>query len=130
MVKKRTKATKPAVERRPTVQGELTLPPLLDITTRDAEGRTPLHQAAFLGHSITVHRMLEQQADTNARDAGERTPGHWSAFKGHLDIIRMLMESGTDANARDAGGRTLLRMAIIGRQTAMETLLRLHGAVL
>ncbi len=102
----------------------------LDTTTRDIEGRTPLHLAAFFGYADTVHKLLEQQADINARDNNQRTPGHWSAYKGHIEVIKMLMESGADVNARDTEGRTLLRMAVIGRQVAIQELLRGHGAVL
>lgn len=125
MVKKRAKATKAS-----TTQQQTTAVELLDITTRDPEGRTPLHLAAFFGYAITVRKMLQQLADVNARDDGERTPGHWPAYKGHMDVIKMLMDSGADVNARDSGGRTLLRMAIIGRQVVMEEWLRVHGAVL
>ncbi|MHB0938559.1 MAG: ankyrin repeat domain-containing protein [Armatimonadota bacterium] len=123
MVNKRTKSTR--VKITPPVPGAP-----LDITTRDAEGRTPLHLAAFFGYAETVHKMLLQLADVNARDDGERTPGHWPAYKGHLEVMTLLLESGADVNARDTGGRTLLRMAMIGRKPAMEELLRVHGAVL
>ena len=112
----------------PKVQSEPTAP--LDTTTRDPEGRTPLHLAAFFGYASTVHKLLEQQADFNARDNSQRTPGHWSAYKGHLEVVKMLMEFGADINARDTEGRTLLRMAIIGRQIAIQELLRGHGAIL
>jgi ankyrin repeat protein len=77
-----------------------------------------------------VRNMLQQQADVDARDNNQRTPGHWCAFKGHLEVIKMLVEFGADINARDTEGRTLLRMAVIGRQSAIEALLRVHGAVL
>jgi ankyrin repeat protein len=101
-----------------------------DITTRDPEGRTPLHLAAFFNYPVMVRKMLQQQADVSARDNEQRTPGHWPAFKGHLDVIKMLLEFGADLNARDTAGRTLLRMAIIGRQSLTEEFLRVHGAVL
>jgi len=102
----------------------------LDITSRDPEGRSPLHLAAFYGYPIMVRKMLQQQADVNARDNCQRTPGHWSAYKGHLEVVQMLMEFGADINARDNDGRTLLRMAVIGRQSVIEEFLRVHGAVL
>ena len=136
METKRTKATKAggtsaktiASRARAKVEAEPAAP--MDITTRDPEGRTPLHLAAFFGYSATVHKLLEQQADFNARDNSQRTPGHWSAYKGHMEVIKMLMEFGADINARDTEGRTMLRMAVIGRQTAIEALLRGHGAIL
>ena len=134
---KRTKTTKaggaqaktPAPRTRaPQAPAEPVAP--MDITTRDPDGRTPLHLAAFYGYASTVHKLLEQQADINARDNSQRTPGHWSAYKGHLEVIKMLMEFGVDVNARDTEGRTMLRMAVIGRQPVVEELLRGHGAVL
>ena len=125
------KPTKASTAPRRTISAPREEPtPEMDITTRDAEGRTPLHLAAFFGYSVTVRKMLLQQADVNARDAQERTPGHWSAFKGHLDVVKALVEFGADVNARDREGRTLLRMAVIGRQSATEALLCAHGAVL
>jgi len=126
---KTLKTSRPSARTRAAVVAAAPVAPM-DIITRDPEGRTPLHLAAFFGYVSTVLKMIEQQADVNARDNCERTPGHWSAYKGHLEIVKMLVESGADVNARDAEGRTLLRMAVIGRQTAVEGLLRVHGAVL
>jgi hypothetical protein len=125
-----TKSTKSTKARAAQAQVKAAPGAPLDITTRDTEGRTPLHLAAFFGYFDTVRRMLLQQADVNARDNHQRTPGHWSAFKGHLEVIKMLTDSGADLNARDTEGRTLLRMAGIGRQSIIEEFLRMHGAVL
>jgi len=102
----------------------------LDVTTRDAEGRTPLHVAAFHGYIDTVRQLLLQHAEVNARDDQQRTPGHWSAFKGHLAIVKALVECGADVNARDAGGRTWLKMAIISEKTEVERYLREQGGEL
>jgi len=130
MATKRAKSTKVSAKPISTRQVQSVSTEPLDVTTRDTEGRTPLHLAAFFGYRDTVRSMLSHEADVNARDNSERTPGHWSAFKGHVEVIKMLVESGADINARDTEGRTLLRMAIIGRQPAIEELLRVRGAVL
>lgn len=133
MATKRAKSTKTSTaKKRSSAAEKVQIIPgaPMDITTRDPEGRTPLHLAAFFGYAATVYKMLMQQADVNARDNCQRTPGHWSAYKGHLEVIKMLMEYGVDVNARDSEGRTMLRMALIGRQPVIEELLRVHGAVL
>jgi len=102
----------------------------VDVTARDAEGRTPLHEAAFHGYIATVRQLLEQQAEVNARDDKQRTPGHWCAFKGHLNVVKALIDGGADINARDAEGRTWLKMAIIGQKTDVEKYLREQGGEL
>jgi ankyrin repeat protein len=100
----------------------------VDVSTRDADGRTPLHWAAFYGYTSTVRTMLQQQdADANARDNQQRTPGHWAAFKGYLPVVKLLVANGADVNARDEAGRTLLAMAQIGRQPDVETYIRDNG---
>jgi ankyrin repeat protein len=100
----------------------------LDVTTRDAEGKTPLHWAAFYGYTTTVRQMLQQEAEVDARDEQARTPGHWSAFKGHLAVVKVLVEFGADVNARDTEGRTMLKMALIGQKNDVEQFLRTRGA--
>jgi ankyrin repeat protein len=102
----------------------------LDVTTRDADGRTPLHWAAYYGYANTVRKMLQQQAEVEARDHQQRTPGHWCAFKGHLAVVKLLVEAGADVNARDAEGRTWLKMAVIGQQADVENFIRMRGGQL
>ncbi len=99
----------------------------MDVLTRDDDGRTPLHLAAYYGLIDTVRAMLVQDAEVDARDHQQRTPGHWPAFKGHLAVVKLLIDHGADVNARDAEGRTWLRMAMIGQRPDIETFLRDRG---
>ena len=128
----KTTRRKTTVKARATTITQEIAPPTveLDITTRDPEGRTPLHLAAWYGYTATVRRMLLQHAEVDARDSKERTPAHWSAFKGYLEVIKLLVENGADVNARDAGGRTVLQMAMIGKQEAVEAFIRSHGGTI
>ena len=102
----------------------------IDIATRDADGRTPLHLAAFHGYIATVRQLLQQEAEVNARDDQQRTPGHWSSFKGHLNVVKALVDGGADINARDDAGRTWLKMAVIGQKPDVEQFLRDRGGEL
>ncbi len=126
MAKAKRKATNSALAEPTTAVATVEL----DVTTRDPEGRTPLHVAAFHGYLQTVRKMLQQHAEVDARDNQQRTPGHWCCFKGHLNVVKVLVEYGADVNARDEAGRTLLRMAVIGQQAAVEEFLRSRGAEL
>ncbi|MCP3098502.1 ankyrin repeat domain-containing protein [Myxococcus sp. K15C18031901] len=44
------------------------------VDARDAQGRTPLHRVANLGHDAQVRLLLERGADVNAIDGLGRTP--------------------------------------------------------
>ena len=94
------------------------------MNARDLEGETPLHSAAYSGHSEDIKTLLEAGADPNARDNKGNTPLHWAVFGGHAEAVTALLEPGVDLNARDSDGATPLKSAAYwGRSKSVKILL-------
>ena len=69
-------------------------------------GRTPLHQATFIGNAAMVQLLLDQSADVHALNPSERTPLYWAAINGNEAIVHMLLIAGAEANHEDYFDRT------------------------
>jgi RNA polymerase sigma factor (sigma-70 family) len=77
-----------------------------------AEGTTPLHLAARLGHAVIVDTLLKASAEPNARDREERTPLHSLAEgSARIEIAERLLTAGADIDAVDDNGRTPVQVA-------------------
>lgn len=101
------------------------------ITRYSSDGWTPLHLAAFFGHTDAVRLLLERGADVRALSINQmrNMPLH-AALAGPMgmDGIRLLVEAGADVNARQHGGYTALHSAAQnGRMDVIDLLLD-HGA--
>lgn len=94
------------------------------------DGWTPLHVAAFFGHSEVVNALLDRGADVNARSTNsmKNTPLHAAAAGGNIELVRLLLERGADANASQEGGWTALHSAAQSGNREMVELLLAHGA--
>ncbi len=86
------------------------------VSIRDANGRTPLHYAAW--SPDTVRALLERGADPNARDASESTPlmrkgtiGVWPRQTDRAESLRLLLEAGANPHAHTERGETALTAA-------------------
>lgn len=78
-----------------------------DVTARNAEGRTALHQAAGQAGALrAVAQLLDAGADIQAKDKQGRTPLHHAASFGVMDNCLKLIEAGADLRATDLEGRT------------------------
>jgi ankyrin repeat protein len=77
------------------------------------DGWTPLHLAAFFGHTATAERLLGAGANLAAvsRNSLRNTPLHAAVAGGHVDGSLLLIERGAPVNVADAGGHTPLHIA-------------------
>ena len=72
---------------------------------------TPLHHAAFHGHTRVVCELLRQGADPTAVDDDGATPLHCAAGSGHVTITEALLQAGADPTAVTKRGNTILHEA-------------------
>ena len=79
-----------------------------DITARDQEGQTALHQTSRFNSPKVAALLLAKGMDINAVDDDGYTPLHIAAIHRNFDVAQLLIEQGADINAVDADGHTPL----------------------
>ena len=85
---------------------------------KDAEGKTPLLNAALYGDIEGVRLLLGKGANVQARDIFGRTPlivatATWNGpMDCSVDIVRLLLDHSADVNAQNQKGRTALMEAL------------------
>jgi hypothetical protein len=99
------------------------------VNAKNAEGWTPLHEAATCGYKEVVELLIENAADVNAKTTWGGTPLHRAAIYGYKEIAEVLIAAGADVNAKydDDGGETPLDLAIEENKKETADLLRKHG---
>jgi ankyrin repeat protein len=82
------------------------------VDSQDAEGCTPVHDAAAHDHEEVITFLLSVAAAVEPRDIDGRTPLHRAAaIDGHVNVARVLIQAGADVNAKDHIGLTPLHFA-------------------
>jgi uncharacterized protein len=78
-----------------------------------ADGWTPLHLAAYFGHTKIAEMLLAHGADGTARSRNStgNTPLHAALAGNHKLVVGLLMGQGADVNAADAAGWRPLHLA-------------------
>jgi ankyrin repeat protein len=83
------------------------------INEYSADGWTPLHLAAFFGHTKVAEHLLSHDADVTARSRNPNgnTPLHAALAGNHKFVAGLLIGRGADVNAPDAAGWRPLHLA-------------------
>ncbi len=92
-----------------------------------ADGTTPLHQAAYAGDAAAVRRLLAAGADPGAANVFGATPLQLAATRGDTAVIRVLLDAGVNVDSPNAEGQTALMVVVrTGSLEAAQLLLK-HG---
>ena len=101
------------------------------LAARDTDGSTPLHCAAWKGHTKVVQVLLEAGADVNAENKNDHwgtTPLHAAAHANRRAIAALLIEHGADIKRLNLNQRTPLAETEFHNASAVAKLLRESGA--
>jgi ankyrin repeat protein/beta-lactamase regulating signal transducer with metallopeptidase domain len=94
------------------------------ISSKDSEGKTPLHVAALMGRKSVAELLLAKGSDVNAKNNNGETPLHVAAMEGYKDLVEVLAASKADVNAKANDGSTPLHVAAQnGNKNVAEVLL-------
>src|SRR4051794_33634993 len=82
-----------------TLVSALITDPQLDING-GARYTTPLHEAAWGGHTEVVKLLIEKGADMNIGSSykAPHTPLQTAAEEGHYEVVELLLQRGADVN--------------------------------
>ena len=75
-----------------------------DISAKNMDGNTPLHEAARSGRLNVVEYLVNQKIDINECCCGlfsSRTPLHYASEKGYLNVVQYLVNQKADINKKD-----------------------------
>jgi ankyrin repeat protein len=119
----------------------------VDPNTSDPDGRTPLTEAAYYGHTEIAKLLLDHGADIFAKKvhgetAYEMAAGHQdiaqmikremelldAAGKGDVRVVKELLDEGAYVNVRDPDGRTPLTEAVWNNNGELVRVLIDRGA--
>ena len=83
----------------------------LTVSSRRADGDTPLHIVATWGDAKAVGMLVRAGADVNAVGDLGSTPLYAAVLHGHVAAARPLLAAGASPSYRDAFGRSAAELA-------------------
>jgi ankyrin repeat protein len=81
------------------------------VSSKDNNGYTALHFAAFGGHKDVADFLLAHMADVNAKNNQDLTPLYLAVAYDHKDVVDLLLSNKADVNAKDNVNMTPLHYA-------------------
>eukprot|EP00201_Polytomella_parva_P023153 CAMPEP_0175040600 /NCGR_PEP_ID=MMETSP0052_2-20121109/1369_1 /TAXON_ID=51329 ORGANISM="Polytomella parva, Strain SAG 63-3" /NCGR_SAMPLE_ID=MMETSP0052_2 /ASSEMBLY_ACC=CAM_ASM_000194 /LENGTH=342 /DNA_ID=CAMNT_0016302861 /DNA_START=124 /DNA_END=1152 /DNA_ORIENTATION=- len=100
----------------------------VNLNSRDKLSRTPLHLAAWAGHTTVVRLLLSLGCQINAAASDDMAAIHFAAQKGNVDVIRELLDSGVHVDVVDRKGMTALHFATLKGHVALARFLIERGS--
>jgi len=85
-----------------------------------SQGGTPLHSAAWHGHSSVVHFLIDNGADFKIKDFSEFTVLCTAVKSGSYETVQLLIQRGADVNSINSGGQTPLHFSVKGNYVNYE----------
>lgn len=98
------------------------------VNSRDRDGLTLLHWAAYKGRRNVADLLLANGADLDARGNSVETPLHLAASEGHADVAELLLARRANVNAKGKGDTTPLHLAAFYGHNAVAELLLANNA--
>ena len=99
----------------------------IEATDKD-NNNTPLHHAAWNGHTSTVELLLSKGASIEATNIENDTPLHLAALRGHTSTVDLLLSKGASIEATTKDNYTPLHYAAQDGHTSIVELLLAKGA--
>lgn len=94
-----------------------------DLELRNAQRRTLLHEAAYLGKTDMVRFLLSKNLNIASRDFAGWQPLHDAVFKNHQETVLFLLDQKASPNAQNNKGQTPLHLAVEQKLTDMIKIL-------
>ncbi|KAL9230758.1 hypothetical protein vseg_006069 [Gypsophila vaccaria] len=99
----------------------------LSLNSRDKHSRTPLHLAAWAGHTNVVSALCRHKADVGAAAMDDMGAIHFAAQKGHLEVVKALVSAGASVKGVNRKGMTTLHYAVQGSHVELTKYLLKKG---
>ena len=94
------------------------------VNAQNTINQTPLHIAAYNGHTNVATILLDHGANIDAQDDFNQTPLHAAAYNGHAAVATVLLDHNATVDALDNCNHTPLHRAISMDHADVEQLLK------
>lgn len=102
----------------------------ININTKDNDGATPLHWAAYKGYDEAIRLLIDKGASINETDVNGSTPLHDAARAWSAETVSLLIDNGAYKDSKTNKGYTPVHYAAnFGRYDILKTLIEKGASV-